>query len=165
MSKRTVSILLLILFLVASAAAQAQYSFTVTRVYDWDSVICQGYGITFEVRLAGIDAPEKGSKSHPGQPYSEQSRKYLESLIFNKNVDIKQVGLDPYNRILGIIYLDGKDINLEMVEQGYAEVYRGKHKQDIRPYREAENRAKAKKLKIWSQDDYVSPKEWRKRKP
>ena len=156
--------ILFITFLLCFVEAQAEHLFTVTRVSDGDTVTCQGYGIRFKVRLAGIDSPEKGSKKHPGQPFAEQAKKYLQNLVHNKQVTINQVGSDRYNRILGIIYLNGKNINLEMVEQGYAEVYRGKHKQDIRPYREAEKRAKAKKLKIWSQDNYISPKEWRKRK-
>ena len=66
--------------------------------------------------------------------------------------------------MLGIIYVDGLNINLEMVKKGYAEVYRGRHKFDIRPFWAAEKEAKAKKLKIWSQDNYISPKEWRKQK-
>jgi endonuclease YncB( thermonuclease family) len=38
-------------------------------------------------------------------------------------VDIYQVG--RYQRLLATIVLDGKDINLAMLEAGLAEVYRG----------------------------------------
>jgi endonuclease YncB( thermonuclease family) len=151
-----------VIFLILTTTALAEHLFTVTRVSDGDTVTCQGNGNTFKVRLAEIDAPEKGSKKVPGQPYSEQARKYLQSLILNRQVSIKQGGLDRYNRILGIIYLDGQDINVEMVKQGYAEVYRGKNIFDVRPFWEAEKEAKAKKLNIWSQENYVSPREWRK---
>jgi endonuclease YncB( thermonuclease family) len=160
----TFGLTLITLLFLLTFAVLAENTFTVTRVSDGDTVTCQGYGITFEVRLAGIDAPEKGSRSYPGQPYAEQARKFLQRLILNKQVTIEQVGLDRYNRILGIIYISGKNINLEMVKQGYAEVYRGKHQQDIRPYRQAEKRAKVESLNIWSQKNYLSPKEWRKRK-
>ena len=147
--------------------------FTVTRVYDGDTIGCQGCGIIFRVRLAGIDAPEKKQGKRPEQPYAEKARKYLEDLILGKKVTIKQIALDRYNHILGIVYLDNssgffsssrQDINLEMVKQGYAEVLRGKQLFDIPPYRNAEKRTKAQKLNIWSQEDYISPQEWRKKR-
>jgi endonuclease YncB( thermonuclease family) len=40
----------------------------------------------------------------------------LDGLILNKAVDIQGYGLGRYNRILGVIYLDGNNINLEMVK-------------------------------------------------
>ena len=147
--------------------------FTVTSVYDGDTIGCQGCGIIFRVRLVGIDAPEKRRGKRPEQPYAEEARKYLEDLILGKKVTIKQIALDRYNHVLGIVYLDNssglfsssrQDINLEMVKQGYAEVLRGKQLFDIRPYRKAEKRAKTKKLNIWSQEDYISPQEWRKKR-
>jgi micrococcal nuclease len=162
MIRRTLSTLFLTFLFLAAASTQATNLFTVTRVADGDTVTCEGYGITFKVRLAGIDTPEKGSKKRPGQPYAEQARNYLQSLILDKQITIEQVGLDGFNRVLGVIYVNGLNVNLEMVKRGYAEVYRGKHKVDIRPYWEAEKEAKAKKLHIWSRDEYVSPKEWRK---
>ncbi len=164
MNRRSVSILIFALLLLIAHTAQAQNLFTVIRVSDGDSVTCQGYGITFKVRLAGIDSPEKGSKKRPGQPFAEQAKKYIQNLINNKQVTIEQVGLGGFNRVLGIIYVNGLNINLEMVKKGYAEVYRGRHKFDIRPFWEAEKEAKAKRLNIWSQDNYISPKEWRKQK-
>ncbi len=85
----------------------------------------------------------------------------------NETVDIKGYGLDPYNRILGVIILTGKDINLEMIRSGMAEVYKGKppHGLDMYPYQKAEYEAKTNKRGIWSiGDKYISPKEWRKMK-
>ena len=138
--------------------------FTVIRVADGDTITCNGYGITFKVRLIGIDAPETGSEMGQGQPYAEQARQYLQGLILKKRVTIEQVGLDDDNQVLGIVQLNDRNINLEMVREGYAEVYQGKQFFNIRPYWEAEKEAKAKKLNIWSQKGYVSPREWRKRK-
>jgi endonuclease YncB( thermonuclease family) len=40
----------------------------------------------------------------------------------NKTVDIKRYGLYQYNPILGVIFLDHKNIDLEMVKAGLAEV-------------------------------------------
>jgi endonuclease YncB( thermonuclease family) len=151
----------------------AKNFFTVTSVYDGDTIGCQGYGIIFRVRLAGIDAPEKRRGKRPEQPYAEEARNYLEKLVLGKKVTIKQISLDRRNLVLGIVYLERKsglfssdrqNINLEMVKRGFAEVVVGKHKFDIRPYRQAEKQAKAEKLNIWSQDNYVSPWQWRKKR-
>jgi endonuclease YncB( thermonuclease family) len=49
-------------------------------------------------------------------PYSQEAKKHLTGLIYDKVVDVKGYGLDPYNRILGVVYVDGKHINLEMVK-------------------------------------------------
>jgi endonuclease YncB( thermonuclease family) len=142
--------------------------FKVTRIYDGDTIKAQGHDIEIKVRLVGIDAPETSRKKRePGQPYSQQSKKYLAGLILNKTVDIKGYGLDGYGRILGVLYLDGKNINLELVKEGLAEAYRGKppHGFDPAPYRNAEREARAAKRGIWSLgNEYVSPKDWRKMK-
>jgi endonuclease YncB( thermonuclease family) len=140
--------------------------FKVTRVYDGDTIKAQGYDIEIKVRLVGIDAPETSRKKRdPGQPYSQQSKKYLAGLLLNKTVDIKGYGLDGYSRILGVIYLDGKNINIEMVRAGLAEAYRGRppHGFDPAPYRNAEREARAAKMGMWSLGNkYISPKDWRR---
>ena len=83
----------------------------------------------------------------------------------NRVVEIKGYGLDRYNRILGVIYLDGENINLEMIKAGFAEVYRGKLPKgfDSTPYLKAEAEASKAKKGMWSLGDkYISPREWRR---
>ena len=74
-------------------------------------------------------------------------------MILNRVVDIKGHGFCPYNRILGVIFLNEKNINLEMVKQGLAVVYRGRQPCgfDITPYREAEMDARKTGRSVWSQ--------------
>ena len=70
-------------------------------------------------------------------------------------------GTDRYNRTLGVVYVDGKDINLEMVKVGLAEVYRGKPAPgfDNHPYQKAEDAARRAGVGMWSLGDkYMSPK-------
>ena len=73
--------------------------------------------------------------------------------------------MGPYNRILGVIYLNGRNINLEMIKIGLAEVYRGKAPKgfNLKPYLQAEAEARKVQRGMWSLGDkYISPKEWRK---
>ena len=118
------------------------------------------------VSLAGIDAPETSKgKRQPGQPYSRKAKKHLAGLVLNKVADIKGYGLDRYNRMLGVIYLDGQNVNVEMVKAGLAEVYRGRPPEgfDITPYLQAEKEAREAKKGMWSLgDEYISPGKWRK---
>jgi endonuclease YncB( thermonuclease family) len=74
-------------------------------------------------------------------------------------------GTDRYGRTLGVVYVEGKNVNLEMIRTGFAEVYRGRPAKgfDNVPYQEAEDAAKRAGIGVWSLGDkYISPKEWRK---
>jgi micrococcal nuclease len=84
-------------------------------------------GDTFEiengdkVRMIGIDAPEL--KDEGGL----ESKNYLRLLIENKYVslikDEKNNNKDFFGRLLRYVYLKNSDINLKMIEDGYANVY------------------------------------------
>ncbi|MFX0201628.1 MAG: thermonuclease family protein [Candidatus Hodarchaeota archaeon] len=165
--KRTLKIIsfLITFFLILSPISLAG-QFTVTRIYDGNTIKAKGHDIEIKVRLVGIGAPEiSRKKSQPGQSYSQQAKKFLADLVLDKVVEIKEYGLDRYNRVLGVIYLYARNINLQMVRVGLAEVCRGKPPKgfDLTPYRDAEKEARAAKRGIWSLgDNYISPKEGRR---
>ena len=86
-------------------------------------------------------------------------------MVLNKTIELESYGLDRYSRILAVVYIDGLNVNLEMVKEGLAEVYKGKPTPgfDNRPYWDAEQEARKADLNMWSLGDkYISPKEWRK---
>jgi len=162
---RSLKVTLLFILLITPSILFAG-QFKVTGVYDGDSLTAIGHDIKIKVRLVGIDAPElKRGKHKPGQPFGQKAKKFLARLILNKQVFIKGYGLDYHNRILAVVYVDKKNINLEMIKAGLAEAYRGKPASgfDPSPYRTAEAQAKSQKRGMWSQGDkYISPKDWRK---
>jgi len=157
-------ILLFILLITPSILFAGQ--FKVIGVYDGDSLTAIGHDIKIKVRLVGIDSPElKRGKHKPGQPFGQKAKKFLARLVLNKQVFIKGYGLDYHNRILAVVYVDKKNINLEMIKAGLSEAYRGKpaHGFDPSPYRTAEAQAKSQKRGMWSQGDkYISPRDWRR---
>jgi len=140
--------------------------YQVSRVVDGDTIIVKKGATKLTIRLVGIDAPEiSHKKNEPGQPFSQQSTKHLAGLVLNKVVDIKSHGPDRYGRTLGEVFLDGNNINLEMVKSGLAEVYRGTPAkgQNMEPYWKAEEVARRGGKGMWVQGvKYISPREWRR---
>ena len=159
------AIILLLLTLCYSIPLHAA-QFKCTRVTDGDTITVTQNGFKTTIRLVGIDAPEKSRKKHDsGQPFSQQSTKFLAGMVLNKDVNIVSYGTDRCGRTPGFVYVDGKDVNFEMVKAGLAEVYRGKPASGFEndPYQKAEDAARSAGIGMWSLGDkYVSPREWRR---
>ena len=80
------------------------------RVIDGDTFTTQG-GDT--VRLANVDAPEKGERGAP------QARKDLIKLISRKSVTIDTVARDKYGRIVANVKIVNKSVNDAMRKKGW----------------------------------------------
>lgn len=107
------------------------------------------------VRLAEIDAPEKG------QPWSASSKDALAGIVFGRTVRIDDGGLDGYGkRTVGTVWIDGQSVNRMMVSAGMAWVYR-QYVSDRTLYN-VEAAAKAQKRGLWVDADAVPPWRWRK---
>jgi endonuclease YncB( thermonuclease family) len=140
----------------------------VTRVSDGDTItVITANQTKLRIRMVGIDAPEtpKGPK-FPGQPYSKEAEAYLTQLVEHKRVKVEIHGVDRYKRLLATVFLDGKDINLAMIEAGLAEVYRGPESGNAYTpqYQAAEHTVRSAKKGMWILGDtYESPRAYRKR--
>ena len=158
-----IALFFVIFFTSYSLAFAAQYK--CTRVVDGDTIHVMGNGTETTIRLVGIDAPETSkNKREPGQPFGQTATKHLAGLVLNKSVEFKTYGTDRYGRVLAVVFVDGKDVNLEMLKAGLAEVYRGTPAkgQDMAPYWIAEKEARDAGRGMWVlKDKYVSPREWR----
>lgn len=131
----------------------------VVRVSDGDTVVIStGPNRKNErVRLYGIDAPETK------QPYGAESKSYLQRRIHSQLVTVEFNERDHYGRIVGRIFFNGKDINLEMIQQGWAWCYRQYCKDPA--YARAEEAAKQARIGIWrSSAPPTPPWEFRRQK-
>lgn len=141
--------------------------FTITRVYDGDTVRAESDKIVIYVMLVGIDAPEVSDEARKeGQPFGKEARDFLKGEILNRSVEVEGFGVAPFphDNIIGVIHLGERNMNLEMVKKGLAEVQRDNLPKglDILPYLDAERDAKAGKVGMWALgDQYMSPKAWR----
>jgi micrococcal nuclease len=159
-------VLFMCLLLYGSPSLAGQ--FRVTKIYDGDTIMAEGHDIIIYVLLAGIDAPEIASRDHEiNQPFGQEAKRYLEKMILNKSVQIKGYGIGqyPYNHLIGEIFLGDKNINVELIKEGLAEVWNETPPRGlvIAPYIEAQEAAKRAGKGIWSLGDkYTSPRDWRK---
>ena len=85
----------------------------VTKIIDGDTVVVSGGE---HIRLLGIDADEKE------YPCYIPAKKRLEELVLNKTVRLERdvTNTDQYGRCLRYLYLDDKNINMMLVEEGFA---------------------------------------------
>lgn len=153
-------------------AAMRTVTGTVTKVSDGDSIqITTPEQTMLKVRLYGIDAPETPKINHrtgqvnkPGQPHGEESWKALENKITGKQVKLDIHDIDKYRRMVGMIWLDGRNINLEMVNEGYAEAFVEYLKPPYRAqFLDVEQGANSAGRGIWSLPEYERPRDFRKR--
>ncbi len=136
----------------------------VTKVADGDTItLVMRDGARLKVRLYGIDAPEIGHDGLPGQPYGEEAKDALEKKIRRRTVRLEIVERDQYERIVAVVFLGTRNINEEMVREGFAWAYR-KYLQ--RPYAsgflEAEKEARTKKMGLWNQSNPAPPWEFKR---
>jgi micrococcal nuclease len=140
----------------------------VERVSDGDTLtVITPNHTKLRIRMWGIDAPEtpKGAE-FSGQPYGTDAEDYLKQLVAGKRVTVEIYQVDRYRRLLATVCLDGKDINLAMLEAGLAEVYRGPESDNpyTQQYQAAEDAARRAKKGMWVLGDtYESPRAYRKR--
>ena len=107
-----------------------------------------------KVRLFGIDAPEKK------QAFGKEAKEYLSSLILDKEVILIINDKDKYQRFIGTILLNEKDINKEMVKNGYAWAYESYSTK----YLAQQADAQMFKLGLWQDENAIKPSEFRRGK-
>ncbi len=75
-----------------------------------------------KIRLACIDTPElRGSKADPIP--AKEARDYLNMLIAGKDVYIKRITKDRYDRTVAELFIDDLNIQQTMVNSGFAKIY------------------------------------------
>ena len=152
-------------YILCTCFAQAEVlSGRVAKIADGDTLtVLDESKRQHKVRLVGIDAPERK------QAFGTVSRQNLADLVFGKKVDVEWSKQDRYQRVLGKVLLDGKDINLKQVKAGLAWHYTQYDKDlqlaDKRLYAEAQKAASLKGIGLWSDPAPVAPWDFRHNRP
>src|SRR6056300_1723815 len=108
------------------------YKATVTKVVDGDTIdvlIDLGFNVILKerIRLLGIDAPESRTKDLVEKQKGLAATKYLTNRLNECNNQIiiktKFNKKGKFGRVLGVIYDDEQNLNLEMIANGHAIPY------------------------------------------
>ena len=144
----------LALLLVLVGIAHAELTGPVVAILDGDTIDVLVDRQSVRVRLAQIDAPEKG------QPFGARSRQMLAALVFRKVVRVSEAGRDRYGRVIGTVHLGDVDVNAQMVREGMAWVYRQYAKDQV--LYELEKWAKENRLGLWADPGPIAPWDYRR---
>ena len=115
-----------------------------------------------KVRFLAIDTPESTNKI---EPYGKEAAKYTcDMLTSATNIELEYDDesdkVDKYGRYLAWIIIDGENLQMKLVENGYAEVkyIYGNYKY-LDEIKKLQKKAQEEKLNIWSEyqnNDYFN---------
>lgn len=147
---------ILVLIILSSYLFSVELIGKVVKVSDGDTItVLTSDKTQYKIRLNDIDAPEKK------QAFGNKSKDNLAKYIAGKTVTVQYQKKDKYKRILGTIYYNNIDINLQQVKDGYAWVYKKYSKN--KDYYNAEKISRDKKIGLWSDKNPIAPWEFRKK--
>jgi endonuclease YncB( thermonuclease family) len=135
---------------------------TVVGVADGDTLTARcetgTASTTLQVRLAEVDAPEKG------QAFGASSRQHLAALCFQQRAHVRPIaangGVDRYGRTVARVECNGMDANAEQVRAGMAWAF-DRYVTDPALHR-IQGEARATRRGLWIDAEAVPPWEWRK---
>jgi micrococcal nuclease len=146
---------LLIAFLIISPELTFAGQYEVVRVVDGDTIVIKYNGKYEKVRLLCVNTPES---VHPDEkqniPMGKVASKYTQKKLIGKYVnlefEIKKLR-GNYGRLLAYVFVDGQNLNLDLVRQGLSPYYTkyGKSEKYDAEFRAAEKQARKEELNIW----------------
>lgn len=140
----------------ALASEHASISGKVVKVADGDTItILDGENKQHRIRFWGIDAPEHG------QAFGTKAKDALVEKIFEQAVQVEVHDTDRYGRTVGVVMLGKRNINREMVAEGWGWWYQH-YAPEAADLKEAEATARAAKLGLWKDPAPEAPWEFRK---
>jgi endonuclease YncB( thermonuclease family) len=129
----------------------------VVGISDGDTLKARCDDHTLSVRLADVDAPEKG------QAFGNRSRQALAALCFRRPAELRPVSIDRYGRTVAHVDCGGTDAATAQVSAGLARVFVRYAPAGSHLYR-VEREARAGRMGLWSDPHAVAPWIWREMK-
>jgi micrococcal nuclease len=127
----------------------------VAAVVDGDTIhVVDDHGVPLNIRLDGIDCPESG------QPFGGVARRFVRAAAFDRDVEIRVVDQDAYERLVARVSVDGQDLSTQLLRAGLAWHYT-EYSHDA-ALASAEKDARQAKRGLWSESNAVPPWVWRR---
>jgi micrococcal nuclease len=142
----------ILVFMVLWLAGCAPPTSSVVRVVDGDTLRVLYKGRDEAVRLLRVDTPERGEVGF--HEAAEALRKHVEGgkvvLVFE---DPEVVARDRYGRLLAYLLVDGKNVNVELVREGWTPFWtRYGEGRLADAFRKAEAEARAAGRGLWAKE-------------
>jgi len=134
--------------MMASASAHP-----VISVADGDTLTLAVDGRRLKIRLANIDAPERG------QAYGHESRRSLVELCMHKEAQYRTQDVDQYGRTVAVVSCDGVDASRTQVERGMAWVLT--HYNRDAALTTLQQQARWRRMGLWADSNPQPPWEFR----
>ncbi len=123
----------------------------VASVYDGDTVTLETGD---KIRLRWVNTPEL----KPAEDFGVEAKEAAESFLSGKDVRLILDGPNPrdgYGRVLAGLETDDGNLSIHLLEKGLGHLFIiPPEDTDLKPFLEAQAKAKAAKLGIWSTDRY-----------
>ena len=103
----------------------------VIKVYDGDTITIGFYygdvvkPYRMSVRLLGIDTPEMKGSCPEEKAKAKLAQQFLSSKLLGNMVELRDVALEKYGRLLANVYCDGVNMNQLMIDNNHAVAYDG----------------------------------------
>lgn len=141
----------------------------VVGVAEGDRITVNSFGTEIPIRLYGIAAPQTAKVDKftgwykPGQPYAEDAFRALSIKVLHQQVKVEIRSsllsrTEPTQSAVAVVYLDGRNVNLEMLGDGWAWADRRLLSRGDHPrYLTAERIARNRKRGLWAQENPQPP--------
>lgn len=104
----------------------------VLKVYDGDTITIGSklpYNNSpfyrFSIRLRGIDCPEIRTHDHNEKEIALIAKKYVQEKCLNKIIELKNLSIEKYGRILADVFIDNINLSDELIKNKLAVKYMG----------------------------------------
>jgi micrococcal nuclease len=96
---------------------------TVTRVVDGDTIHVLLDGAETTIRFIGVDTPETVAPGQPIECYGPEASRFAMARLTGGAVELEfdRDLIDPYDRTLAYVWLDGRLFDETLVRRGFAE--------------------------------------------
>jgi len=144
---------------------------SVEKVIDGDTITATCDDSRLKIRFYGIDAPETAKVNRrsnqvikPGQPSGSEAESALKAKIWGQKIRVTVMAVDRYKRLVSFVFVGDRNINREMVADGWAWAYRqyldGSYKLE---FIRLEEQARKRRIGLWKERTPSPPWDFRKK--
>lgn len=134
-------------------------TYTFLKVIDWDTLKVKNNNEEINIRMIGLDAPEKSTTRYwYTECFWNEATNHLNEILswittIQVEQDPTQWETDKYWRILWYVFFSWNNINQKMIEDGYwfEYTYNLPYKYQ-KEFKKSEKNARVKKLWLWNKD-------------